>query len=153
MYIGMRFLRGIGLDLNYYNFITCHSSFPSSCLRSEYILYKLILISEGLLIGLVPLVVIAISFHRSSSFTSLIRGVPVRRCRVIFSYTVVLITVKRSLYRWSCDAVYRNDLQLVRLWSGTERSSASYYCGVNHTVLYITKSIIDHGRASACWPL
>jgi hypothetical protein len=46
VYIGLRFLRGIGFDWNYYNFITSHSSFPPlglrSPLRSEYILYKLI---------------------------------------------------------------------------------------------------------------
>src|SRR6267154_630216 len=28
VYIGLRFLRGIGFDWNYYNFITSHSSFP-----------------------------------------------------------------------------------------------------------------------------
>jgi hypothetical protein len=30
VYIGMRFLRGIGFDWNYYNFITSHSSFSPS---------------------------------------------------------------------------------------------------------------------------
>lgn len=35
VYLGLRFLRGIGFDWNYYNFITSHTSFPSDYARDS----------------------------------------------------------------------------------------------------------------------